>query len=39
MMRQEAHEKSFEIRVQGQRMFETEKDKILQTEIENLHKE
>ncbi len=30
MMRQEAHEKSFEIQVQGQRLFEKEKDKIVQ---------
>ena len=37
MMRQEAHEKSFEIRVMGQRLFETEKDKILKEEIENLN--
>ena len=30
MMRQEAHEKAFEIQVMAQRMFEKEKDKIVQ---------
>ena len=30
MMRQEAHEKAFEIQVMGQRLFEKEKDKIVQ---------
>jgi uncharacterized protein YkuJ len=30
MMRQEAHEKAFEIQVQGQREFESERDKLVQ---------
>ena len=30
MMRQEAHEKAFEIQVMGQRLFEKEKDKIVE---------
>ena len=36
MMRQEAHEKCFEIQVQGQRLFEAEKDKIVKEGIEYL---
>lgn len=39
MMRQEAHEKAFEISVMGQRIFEKEKDKIVQQGIENLQEE
>lgn len=39
MMRQEAHEKAFEIQVQGQRLFEKEKDKIVQEGIESLTEE
>ena len=37
MMRQEAHEKCFEIQVQGQRLFEEEKNKIVQEGISNLN--
>ena len=36
MMRQEAHEKAFEIQVQGQRLFEKEKDKIVEEGVELL---
>lgn len=36
MMRQEAHEKAFEIQVMGQRIFEKEKDKIVQHGVETL---
>lgn len=39
MMRQEAHEKSFEVRVMGQRLFEKEKNKIVKDEINTLHAE
>ena len=39
MMRQEAHEKAFEIKVMGQRLFETEKEKIIKSEVESLHQE
>ena len=39
MMRQEAHEKSFEIQVIGQRMFEKEKAKIVREGVENLKEE
>jgi hypothetical protein len=39
MMRQEAHEKSFEIKVMGQRLFEKEKNKIIKDEQQNLHNE
>ncbi len=39
MMRQEAHEKSFEIHVLGQRMFEKEKDKIVQEGVQQLNEE
>ena len=36
MMRQEAHEKAFEIQVQGQRLFEKEKDKIVEEGLDLL---
>ena len=39
MMRQEAHEKAFEIQVMGQRIFEKEKDKIVREGIDNLNEE
>jgi len=39
MMRQEAHEKAFEVRVMGQRLFEKEKTKIVKEEIATLHSE
>ncbi len=39
MLRQEAHEKAFEIQVMGQRLFEKEKDKIVQEGIESLNEE
>lgn len=39
MMRQEAHEKAFEIQVMGQRLFEKEKDKIVQEGLEALNDE
>ena len=39
MMRQEAHEKAFEIQVMGQRIFEKEKDKIVQQGIDNLQED
>ena len=39
MMRQEAHEKAFEIQVQGQRLFEKEKDKIVQEGKDNIEEE
>lgn len=39
MMRQEAHEKAYEIQVQGQRLFEKEKDKIVQEGLEAMNNE
>lgn len=39
MMRQEAHEKAYEIQVMGQRMFEKEKEKIVQEGVESLNGE
>ena len=39
MMRQEAHEKAYEIQVQSQRLFEKEKDKIVQEGIDALNDE
>ena len=39
MMRQEAHEKAFEVKVMGQRLFEKEKIKIVKEEINTLHQE
>mmetsp|Transcript_23877 Transcript_23877/g.21219 ORF Transcript_23877/g.21219 Transcript_23877/m.21219 type:complete len:160 (+) Transcript_23877:601-1080(+) len=39
MMRQEAHEKAFEVKVMGQRLFEKEKSKIVKEEINTLHTE
>ncbi|CDW84804.1 UNKNOWN [Stylonychia lemnae] len=39
MMRQEAHEKAYEIQVMGQRMFEKEKEKIVQEGVESLNTE
>jgi hypothetical protein len=39
MMRQEAHEKAFEIQVMSQRLFEKEKDKIVQEGIEAMNDE
>lgn len=39
MMRQEAHEKAFEVKVMGQRLFEKEKSKIVKEEINTLHLE
>ena len=39
MMRQEAHEKAYEIQVQGQRLFEKEKDKIVQEGLEAMNEE
>lgn len=39
MMRQEAHEKAYEIQVMGQRLFEKEKDKIVQEGLEAMNDE
>ena len=39
MMRQEAHEKAFEIQVMGQRLFEKEKNKIVEEGIQQLHED
>jgi V-type H+-transporting ATPase subunit E len=39
MMRQEAHEKAYEIQVMGQRLFEKEKDKIVQEGLEAMNEE
>jgi V-type H+-transporting ATPase subunit E len=39
MMRQEAHEKAYEIQVMSQRLFEKEKDKIVQEGIDSLNTE
>lgn len=39
MMRQEAHEKAYEIQVMTQRLFEKEKDKIVQEGIDALNTE
>lgn len=39
MMRQEAHEKAYEIQVMGQRLFEKEKDKIVCEGIDGLNDE
>jgi V-type H+-transporting ATPase subunit E len=39
MMRQEAHEKAYEIQVMAQRLFEKEKDKIVQEGLEALNEE
>lgn len=39
MMRQEAHEKSFEIQVMAQRMYEKEKDKIVQDGVSKITEE
>ena len=39
MMRQEAHEKAYEIQVQAQRLFEKEKDKIVQQGLDTLTEE
>jgi V-type H+-transporting ATPase subunit E len=39
MMRQEAHEKAYEIQVMSQRLFEKEKDKIVQEGIQALNDE
>jgi V-type H+-transporting ATPase subunit E len=39
MMRQEAHEKSYEIQVMAQRLFEKEKDKIVQQGLETMNEE
>lgn len=36
MMRQEAHEKAFEIQVQTQRLYEKERDKIIKQGMEQL---
>ena len=36
MMRQEAHEKAYEIQVMAQRLFEKEKDKIVQEGLKQL---
>ena len=36
MMRQEAHEKSFEIQVMGQRLFEKEMDNIVKEGLQQL---
>lgn len=39
MMRQEAHEKSFEIQVMAQRLYEKEKDKIVQTGLHSMNED
>mmetsp|Transcript_13792 Transcript_13792/g.9759 ORF Transcript_13792/g.9759 Transcript_13792/m.9759 type:complete len:119 (-) Transcript_13792:488-844(-) len=39
MMRQDAHEKAFEIQVQSQRNFEEERDRIIKRGIEDLNQE
>lgn len=39
MMRQEAHEKAFEIQVQAQRMYEKEKDKIVQAGLHSMNED
>ena len=39
MMRQDAHEKAFEIQVQSQRNFEEERDRIIKKGIEDLNQE
>jgi V-type H+-transporting ATPase subunit E len=39
MMRQEAHEKAFEIHMFGQRIFEKERDKLVEKGTENLNRE
>lgn len=39
MMRQEAHEKSFEIQVMGQRLFEKEMDNIVKEGLQQLTQE
>lgn len=39
MMRQEAHEKAFEIQVMSQRMYEKEKDKIVQDGVSKITEE
>jgi V-type H+-transporting ATPase subunit E len=39
MMRQEAHEKAYEVQVMGQRLFEKEKDKIVQEGLEMMNEE
>ena len=37
MMRQEAHEKAYEIQVMAQRLFEKEKDKIVQEGLKQMN--
>ena len=39
MMRQEAHEKAFEIQVQAQRLYEKEKDKIVQIGLHSMNED
>ncbi len=39
MMRQEAHEKAFEIQVLGQRIYESERDKEVKSGVAMLNKE
>jgi hypothetical protein len=39
MMRQEAHEKAFEIKVQTQRLYEKERDKLIQLGMGQLEEE
>jgi V-type H+-transporting ATPase subunit E len=39
MMRQEAHEKAFEIHMFGQRIFEKERDKLVEKGTDNLNRE
>mgnify|MGYP002637023149 CR=1 FL=1 len=39
MMRQEAHEKAFEIQVVAQRLYEKEKDKIVQAGLHQMNEE
>lgn len=39
MMRQEAHEKAFEIQVQTQRLYEKERDKLIKQGMEQLEED
>ena len=39
MMRQEAHEKAYEIQVMAQRLFEKEKDKIVQQGLDQMNED
>ena len=39
MMRQEAHEKAFEIQVMAQRLYEKEKDKIVQSGLQSMNED